>query len=188
MPQKRRATSLTPPSPFKNSELFSTHWLTHRLQSEPEWQELRAGADSALSSIAKLWKAQATRVQQYGSEQALEAAFIQPVLKFLGWELIYQPHLRGRRPDYALFQSEESLQLAVDAGRTNPDFWKYPVAVADSKNWNISLDRPTIVNQQREYPPEQIEWYLDRSELNYALLTNGKTWRLIPREHLMNLT
>jgi len=183
MLRKRRATSLTPPSPFKNSELFSTHWLTHRLQSEPEWQELRAGADSALSSIAKLWKAQATRVQHYGSEQALEAAFIQPVLKILGWELIYQPHLRGRRPDYALFQSEESLQLAVDAGRTNPDFWKYPVAVADSKDWNISLDRPTIVNQQREYPPEQIEWYLDRSQLNYALLTNGKTWRLIPREH-----
>src|SRR5207249_9979296 len=68
-------------------------------------------------------------------------------------------------------------------GRKEPDFWKYPLALADAKAWHVTLDRPTIVGKNREYPPEQIEWYLDRSRLNFAILTNGKLWRLIPREY-----
>jgi hypothetical protein len=38
------------------------------------------------------------------------------------------------------------------------------------------------VGSQREYPPEQIEWYLDRSRLDWGILTNGRLWRLVPRE------
>src|SRR6185503_6766477 len=38
------------------------------------------------------------------------------------------------------------------------------------------------IGNQREYPPQQIEWYLDRSHLDFAILTNGKLWRLIPRQ------
>jgi hypothetical protein len=45
------------------------------------------------------------------------------------------------------------------------------------------LDRPSVVNNQREYPPEQIEWYLNNSLRDYAILTNGRLWRLIPRQH-----
>ncbi len=41
--------------------------------------------------------------------------------------------------------------------------------------------RPTYIRNAREYPPEQIEWYLNNSNLGYAILTNGKLWRLIPR-------
>ena len=32
-------------------------------------------------------------------------------------------------------------------------------------------------------PPQQIEWYLDRSHLDYGILTNGRLWRLVPREY-----
>jgi hypothetical protein len=54
--------------------------------------------------------------------------------------------------------------------------------VADAKAWHVSLDRPTQAGSRREYPPEQIEWYLDRSRLDFGILTNGKLWRLVPRE------
>ena len=166
-----------------NSELFSNHWLAKRLPLEPEWAEARARVTQVLEDLLILWKTQQTRVSQYGSEQALEEAFIQPVLKALGWKLIYQTHLRGRKPDYALFTDDQSLDAALAATRLSPDFWKYPTVVADAKGWSVPLDRPVSVGAVREYPPEQIEWYLNNSHLDYGLLTNGRYWRLVPREY-----
>lgn len=183
MPRGSRKQLTLPISAIHNSELFSNHWLANRLLLEPEWTELKETASELLSGLLELWKLQRSRVGYYGSEQALEQAFIQPVLQILGWKLIYQTHLRGRRPDYALFISDEGLDSSLAAGRLNPDFWKYPALLADAKIWRASLDKPTVVGQQREYPPEQIEWYLNNSQLDYAILTNGKTWRLIPRQH-----
>ena len=168
---------------IRNVGMLSSHWLENRLPMEPEWKERRDEAQQVLNRLLELWKLQRTRVASYGDEQGLEQAFIQPVLESLGWKLKYQTFLQGRKPDYALFLNDEALDSALQAGRTSPDFWQYPTIVADSKAWHVSLDRPSIIENQREYPPQQIEWYLDRSHLDFAILTNGKLWRLIPREY-----
>jgi hypothetical protein len=63
----------------------------------------------------------ARRVEHYGTEQALEEGFIQPVLRVLGWELNYQTSLRGRKPDYALFLSAEAYDAALRAGPRTPE-------------------------------------------------------------------
>ncbi|HWE95247.1 MAG TPA: Eco57I restriction-modification methylase domain-containing protein [Tepidisphaeraceae bacterium] len=170
-------------SPIRNHGLFSNHWLENRLPLEPEWVRLRADAIALLSALTDLWRVQRNRVEQYGGEQALEQAFIQPVLDALGWRLLYQTHLRQQKPDYALFDNDASLEAALAAGRLSEAFWQHPVVVADAKAWHVPLDRPTVVNTKREYPPEQIERYLNYSHLDYAILTNGRLWRLIPREH-----
>jgi hypothetical protein len=120
-------------------------------------------------------------VERYGNEQALEEGFIQPVLREMGWKLKYQTSLQGRKPDYALFLDDAALDAALAAEKAE-DFWAAAKVVADSKAWHVSLDRPTQVNNKREYPPEQIEWYLDRSRLDWGILTNGKSWRLVPRQ------
>ncbi len=172
-----------PFGPVKNSGLFSNHWLTNRLALEPEWSELRDSALEALQEIAELWKTQKNRVAKYRDEQGLEAGFIMPVLYALGWKLKYQTLLEDRKPDYALFLDDQALQAAIDAGRNAPEFWNHPAALADAKAWHVALDRPSHVGSRREYPPEQIEWYLNRSRLDFAILTNGQSWRLIPREH-----
>jgi hypothetical protein len=173
---------LLPFSPIQNMGLFSSHWLEHRLGLEPEWQELHDEAQETLDRLAGLWKVQRNRVERYGDEQGLEEGFIQPVLRALGWKLKYQTRLQGREPDYALFLDDAALDAALAAGRTSPDFWATPAVVADAKAWDVSLDRPARVGGKREYPPEQIEWYLDRSRLEWGILTNGKLWRLVPRE------
>jgi len=170
-------------SPFKNYGLFSNHWLANRLLLEPEWGELRNSAFASLEEVAELWKTQKNRVEKYGDEQGLEEAFIQPVMRALGWKLKYQTYLQGREPDYALFLDEGALQSAIDAGRQAPEFWNHPAVLADAKAWHVALDRPSRIGSRREYPPEQIEWYLDRSRLDFAILTNGQSWRLIPREY-----
>jgi type I restriction-modification system DNA methylase subunit len=148
---------------------------------EPEWEELRAESDRILNILADLWRQQRDRVGHYGDEAGLEQAFIQPLLLALGWKLKYQTWLQRREPDYALFLDDNSLDAALRAGRQEPEFWSHPAILADAKAWHLNLDRPTRVGNNREYPPEQIEWYLDRSRLPYAILTNGKHWRLIPR-------
>lgn len=177
-----RTTALLPFGALRNSDLFSNHWLEHRLPLEPEWTELRAESDAALARAADLWQRERGRVEQYGSEASLEQAFIQPLFEILGWKLIYQTWLQGRRPDYALFFNDPAMDAALAAGRQAPEFWNHPAILSDAKAWHVSLDRPTRIGNQREYPPEQIEWYLDRSRLNYAILTNGRVWRLIPRQ------
>ena len=173
---------MSPPlSPVRNSDFLSNHWLEHRLPLEPEWAEQTDAAGVVLERLLSLWGEEKNRVERYGDEAGLEEKFIQPVFKALGWHLKYQTYLNRREPDYALFVTDDDLTAAVNAGRTSPDFWEHAVAVADAKAWHVSLDRPTRVGGTREYPPEQIEWYLNHSLRNFGFLTNGRLWRLVPR-------
>ena len=105
----------------RNSDLFSNHWLEHRLPLEPEWTELRAESDAALVRAEKLWRQERQRVEQYGSEASLEEAFIQPVFELLDWKLIYQTSLQGRKPDYALFLDDDAKDAALATGRLTPN-------------------------------------------------------------------
>jgi hypothetical protein len=161
-----------------NSDLFSNHWLEHRLVLEPEWGELREQSNVALDRATELWRRERTRVERYDNEASLEQAFIQPILELLGWKFIYQTYLQRREPDYALFLTDETQNAALGAGKRSPNFWNHPDVLADAKAWHVSLDRPSRVGSQREYPPEQIEWYREHSRVNYAILTNGRLWRL----------
>ena len=168
-----------PFGPIHNKHLFSSHWLEHRLSLEPEWDEHRQMAERLLGRLGHLWKRQRNRVERY-TEPSLEQAFIQPIFLELGWTLLYQTFLRGRKPDYALFLEEEGLDRALSAGRKTLSFWNHATLVADAKSWTVNLDRPIEINKKREYPPEQIEWYIQRSNRQYGILTNGKLWRLYP--------
>ena len=172
---------LLPLSALRNRDFLSNHWLEHRLPLEPEWQEHTAAAGDLLQRLLSLWRAESARVALYGDEAGLEQKFIQPVFQALGWHLKYQAYLNRREPDYALFLSDDDLHAALSAGRTSPDFWFHAAAVADAKAWHVSLDRPIRVGGSREYPPEQIEWYLNHSLRDYGILTNGRLWRLVPR-------
>ena len=178
-PDERQMT--LPLSPVRNSNFLSNHWLKHRLPLEPEWREQAEAAQVILERLLALWRTEKNRVQRYGDEAGLEEKFIQPVFKSLGWHLKYQTYLNRREPDYALFLSDDDLTAAINAGRNSPDFWGHAAAVADAKAWHVSLDRPTRIGGAREYPPEQIEWYLNHSLRDFGILTNGRLWRLVPR-------
>ncbi len=166
--------------PIRNRNLLSNHWLDERLRLEPEWADLRSTAEDLIGQLGLLWRQQRERVPQY-AEANLEQAFIQPILTRLGWTFLYQTSLRGRKPDYALFLQGSDLDAALGAGRTNIEFWERAVLVGDAKTWAANLDRPIRTENQREYPPEQIEWYIHHSGTRYGLLTNGRLWRLYPR-------
>ncbi len=110
-------------SPVRNQGVFSSHWLEHRLELEPEWAERADDATAALDALGKLWAKEGKRVEKYGNEQNLEYAFIQPVMEALGWKLHYQTFLQGREPDYALFVDDAALgSLALVNERSTESF------------------------------------------------------------------
>jgi hypothetical protein len=167
--------------PVFNSELFSNYWLERRLSLEPDWLENLSEVEEVSERLLAIWKDQAGRVEKYGKEATLEEKFIQPVLEQLGWKFFYQPSVQGREPDYALFLNQADLDTALEAGYNTPEFWNDACIVADAKAWHVSLDRPNRVHGRKEYPPEQMEWYLQRTGLHWGILTNGRLWRLVPR-------
>jgi len=176
-----RGQPTLPIGPIRNTNLFSNHWLEQRLPREPEWNQLRDEAAAVLDELGQLWRRERDNVAKY-SEGGLEQAFIQQVLEKLGWTLIYQTHLRGGKPDYALFLDRDDKSAALRAGRKNQAFWDHASVVADAKAWETNLDRPTTAERRREYPPEQIERYIQHSGLPYGMLTNGRLWRLYPHD------
>ncbi len=169
-------------SPIHNSGVFSAHWLENRLTLEPEWHEVGDEVNESLARVLKLWDKEKDRVEKYGTEAPLEQAFIQPVLLALGWKMKYQTYLQGREPDYALFLTEANLDAALNTDYKTDEFWTPAAVVADAKKWDLPLDKKVGSGAKKEYPPEQIEWYLDRSRKSFGIITNGRLWRLIPRE------
>src|SRR5688572_5689975 len=113
-PQPQRNRQLNLPFSFtRNRGLFSNHWFENRLPLEPEWAGLRDDALALLNDLLDLWNRERDRVERYGTEAPLEQAFIQPIFERLGWKLIYQTYLQGRRPDYALFLDDASKDAAL---------------------------------------------------------------------------
>ena len=48
MPVRQRLLQF---EPYRNSALFSSHWLASRLRLEPEWTDYRADAEAALTQL-----------------------------------------------------------------------------------------------------------------------------------------
>ena len=76
-----------PFAPFRNSNLFSNHWLENRLPLEPDWNEQREQASRVLTRLEEIWKTQRRRVKKYGDENdrpglALSADSVQALLDY----------------------------------------------------------------------------------------------------------
>lgn len=164
--------------PFKNSNLFSNHYLEKLLPESPEWRDASPG--SAFDAIKELYERKARVLENYNESQ-LEENFIRPALRVLGHYFGVQGKVQGndRRPDYAFFPDQESLDEA-DANLGTEDFYRKAVAVGDAKSWKISLDksRKGMATFEMQNPTFQIDYYLKETPPKWGLLTNGRLWRL----------
>jgi hypothetical protein len=68
--------------PFKNSNLFSNHYLEKLVKDSPEWRQ-EAGLAEAFTKIKELYEHKARVLENYNESQ-LEENFIRPVLRLLG--------------------------------------------------------------------------------------------------------
>jgi hypothetical protein len=167
--------------PFRNQRLFAEHFLRERL---PEWSEFAAlDATELFDGLRELWEAEAAGLER-ANEAQTEERWIQPVLRALGFTYTVQMGvpvgLNRRQPDYALFLSDHDRQAAESlAGAAR---YERAVAVADAKRFDRPLDRRAAAAGLSEDPVAQIINYLSITRRAWAILTNGRLWRLYSAE------
>jgi type I restriction-modification system DNA methylase subunit len=133
------------------------------------------------TKIKEIFDRKGKHFERY-SEGDLELNWIRKVFDSLGHhygvqETAYKDPLK---PDYAFFPDIETLDEAYTHEKGSEDFYKKAVAVGDAKAWNVLLDKSRQGKARREMtnPSYQIDVYLRATPPKWAILTNGKLWRL----------
>ncbi len=145
---------------FNNRALFSDYYLNERLPELPEWRERPEDAYHRLRELLPQLRQQANTdddggVAQLPVESALDTLGFKPV-KAAGRD----------EPDYRLYAPH------------NPE---KPVAVCLAYAWNRYLDGRDEARDAQvpdENPGARVVSVLESDEAPWAIVTNGKLWRL----------
>lgn len=174
---------------FNNQNLFSNNYLDFHLPETVLWEEQKENAKDAFDAIKKAYESIKPLKVGPGEEAELENKFIQPVLSALGYAYHVQPvtqrGTKKKRPDYALFKDNESYELARKLKDSPDKFFLQCLTILEAKYWGRRLndtDKRDILDSRD--PTAQTVKYLDSvnyhtdGKINWAILTNGKHWRL----------
>jgi len=163
-----------------NKNLFSDHFLEEILPGRmEEWREDKKIGE-VFEKIKQLCAKQKRLLESYNESQ-LEEHFIKPIFGYLGHHFEVQetaPSTR-RQPDYAFFPDDKTRREA-HSNKGKISFYTKAVAVGDAKAWEKSLDKKTGRGAafEEQNPSFQIDTYLRDTEPRWAILTNGRCWRI----------
>ena len=165
---------------FNNSGLFSNHYLENMIQKVAEWDD-DARLRETFSQIKEIFERKGKNFERY-VEADLEHNLIRPVFDRLGHHYGVQEsvHHDPLKPDYAFFPDRATLDEAYSHKKDSEGFYKKAVVVGDAKAWNVALDKSRQGKAQRDManPSYQIDNYLRATPAKWAILTNGRMWRL----------
>ena len=145
---------------FNNRALFSDYYLNERLPDLPEWRERPEGVYHRLRELLGGWHRKASQ-----SKSGMASQFVvEPVLEALGFERF--DGTGGDSPYYRLYVPENGDKQ---------------VAVCLAYPWNRYLDgRDETRDAQNpdENPGARVVSILETGDAPWAIVTNGKVWRL----------
>lgn len=169
--------------PIVNKNLFSDHFLFEILPGRmEEWKEDKKIRE-VFEKIKQLYARQKELLERYNEPQ-LEKHFIQPIFDYLGHHFEVQEAASSRRqPDYAFFPDDKTRREA-HLNKGERDFYNKAVAVGDAKSWDKPLDKKTGRGAafEDQNPSFQIDTYLRETAPRWAILTNGRCWRIYFQE------
>ena len=175
-----------------NRDLFSNYYLDEYLPKTEAWDELSDDElREAKADIMDLWEREKGTAPKRNEPQ-LEEKFIRPMFRKLGipFEVEESTSRTQRRPDYGFFESKDAARGAFERREKGGDFYKDAVAVADAKRWGRPLDTRGSGEHERDFenPSYQIHVYLQETPAQWAVLTDGKKWRLYygPTSHRLD--
>ena len=151
---------------FDNRALFSDYYLSERMREMPEWEE---APRPAFLELRELYESAPSQWANK-TEGELRAGLILPTFEVLGHEAeeIKAADDDAREPDYV-------LHGAIDASGAEPRCicLTYPWARSlDGKDYTRDSETP------EENPGALVVSLLRSSDASFAIVTNGKTWRL----------
>ena len=163
--------------------LFSRYYLDEGIQQDAAWSALSHAEVSAFAEEAKVRFANVPASEKLG-EAETESLIIFPILSALGWFHLPQQSAGKRREDVpdALLFLDLGTQLQALGLPTGIERWKQAGAVNENKAWDLPLDR--AAGKIARTPASQALRYLRLADehttgmLRWALLTNGRVWRL----------
>jgi hypothetical protein len=169
---------------IKNSGLFSRHYLQNILPKRVIWKDTQK-AESVFNKIKSLFNANWVFLSSSPNEAQLRDKILNDILEILGhyYQVEGKVEKSAKHPDYGLFADEKSSQEAI-ALQGKEDFYKKAITICEAKGWEVSLDKnvkgkPTFAN---ENPSFQVDSYLRETTPRWAILTNGRYWRLYYQE------
>ncbi len=175
-----------------NRDLFSNYYLDEHLPETEEWDEVDdEELEAAYDEIVDLYEREKSTAPKRNESQ-LEEKFIRPMFRKLGipFEVEESTSRTQRRPDYGFFETEDAARDAFERREGGGDFYENAVAVADAKRWGRPLDTRGSGEHERDFenPSYQIHVYLQETPARWAVLTDGKKWRLYygPTSHRLD--
>src|SRR5713101_9596286 len=158
---------------FNNRALFSDYYLTTRLPDSPEWKNA-AEAGAMTRAFRQLRELYADVRETFANqlEEVVRARLLEPVLATLGF--VARPVKASTNgtpePDYRLYPASATGH-ATDK----------PLALCLAYTWGRNLDGKDEQRDNQtpdENPGAVVVTLLDSGEADWAIVTNGKTWRL----------
>ncbi len=158
---------------FNNRALFSDYYLTTRLPDTAEWKSAE-NAGAMTRAFKKLRELYAGVRETFSNqpEEAVRARLLEPVLTTLGFaaQPVKTSNNGTAEPGYRLY-------AAGTRGQTHTR----PLAHCLAYTWGRNLDGKD--EQRDDQTPEEnpgavVVTLLDSGETDWAIVTNGKTWRL----------
>ncbi len=149
---------------FNNRALFSDYYLLERLRDRPEWTE---DPKPTYAALQELYRGASSRLANQ-PEERLRADLLEPVFKTLGFaaKTGKKSASAAEEPDYGLF---------------GPEAKDKPLALCLAYPWGRSLDGKDP-ERDKETPEENpgavVVSALEKGESQWAVVTNGKVWRL----------
>ncbi len=174
---------------LNNQNLFSKNYLEYHLPAISMWKEQKEKAEKAFKEIKEVYEKTKNLKLGSGQEAELEDKFIRPVLSALGFVYNVQPvtkrGFKKKKPDYALFKDTDSHKEASRYKDDLKKFFSKSLSILEAKYWgrrlndtdkNDILDSRDPTAQTVKYL-EDVHYHTD-GKINWAILTNGKHWRL----------
>ena len=145
---------------FNNRALFSDYYLNERLPELAEWNERPEAVYRRLRELMPLLRQQTPGAEDVATTQPL----VESALQALGFET--DKASGGDEPDFRLYAP----------GKTDN-----PVAVCLAYPWSRYLDgrmRPEMFDRPTRISGARVVTILESGEAPWAIVTNGKLWRL----------
>lgn len=178
-----------PPSPWSTNGIFTDHIIKAKLRESHLWPTLDA-AEAVRAFCLDLWRRKHVWLGRKGLESHTRQELLDPVLQRLGFTFLPGTDLpsskRRREPDYLLYPDEKTKSEVFAGASIDP----YPTAIAllEAKRVNHPLDAVSTKETPGRFPHQQVRDYLQYATdltgkpfFNWAILTNGKLWRLYCR-------